>query len=64
MAFIVQGKPREPEGVVKVVAETRVGALRAARDLLDRRMVVVTIIGDGRVYTLDEFALTFINQMR
>jgi len=27
-------------------------------------MVVDTIIGDGRVYTLDEFALTFINQMR
>jgi hypothetical protein len=27
-------------------------------------MVVVTIIGDGRVYTVDEFALTFINQMR
>ena len=64
MAFIVQGKPLEPEGIVKVVAETRVGALRAARDLLDRRMVVVTIIGDGHVYTVDEFALTFINQMR
>jgi hypothetical protein len=36
-------KPREPEGIVKVVAETRLGALRAARDLLDRGMVVVTI---------------------
>ena len=44
MAFIVQGKPREPEGIVKAVAETRPGALRAARDLLDRGMVVVTII--------------------
>jgi hypothetical protein len=64
MAFIVQGEPREPEGIVKAVAETRLGALRAARDLLDRGMVVVTVIGDGRVYTLDEFALTFINQMR
>jgi len=64
MAFIVQGKPREPEGIVKAVSETRLGALRAARDLLDRGMVVDTIIGDGRVYTLDEFALTFINQMR
>jgi len=64
MAFIVQGKPLEPEGIVKVVAETRPGALRAGRDLLDRGMVVVTIIGDGHVYTVDEFALTFINQMR
>jgi hypothetical protein len=64
MAFIVQGKPLEPEGIVKVVAETRLGGLRAARDLLDRGMVVVTIIGDGHVYTVDEFALTFINQMR
>ena len=50
MAFIVQGKPREPEGIVKVVAETRTEALQAARDMLDRGMVVVTVIGDGRVY--------------
>jgi len=64
MAFIVQGKPLEPEGIVKVVAETRLGALRAARDLLDRGMVVVTIIGDGHVYKVDEFALTFVNQIR
>ena len=62
MAFIVQGKPREPEGIVKAVAETRTGALQAARDLLDRGMVAVTVIGDGRVYTVEEFALTFINQ--
>jgi hypothetical protein len=62
MAFIVQGKPREPEGIVKVVAETRLGALQAGRDLLDRGMVVVTIIADGRVYTVDEFAVTISNQ--
>ena len=62
MAFIVQGKPREPEGIVKVVAETRTEALQAARDMLDRGLVVVTVIGDGRVYTVEEFALTFINQ--
>ena len=59
MAFIVQGKPREL-GIVKVVAETRTEALQAARDLLDRGMVVVTV-GDGRVYTVEEFALTFID---
>jgi len=64
MAFIVQGKPREPEGIVKVVSDSRPEALQVARDLLDRGMVVVTVIGDGRVYTVDEFALTFINQMR
>jgi hypothetical protein len=62
MAFIVQGKPREPEGIVKVVAETRTEALQAAYDLLDRGMVVVTVIGDGRVYTVEEFALAFVSQ--
>ena len=62
MAFIVQGKPREPEGIVKVVAETRTEALQAARGLLNQGMVVVTVIGDGRVYTVEEFVLTFINQ--
>jgi hypothetical protein len=62
MAFIVQGKPLEPEGIVKAVAETRTEALQAARDLLHRGMVAVTVIGDGRVYTVEEFALTFINQ--
>ena len=59
--FIVQGKPREPEGIVKVVKETRVDALQAANDLLSQGMALVTIIADGRVYTNEEFALTIIN---
>jgi hypothetical protein len=55
--FIVQGKPLEPEGIVKVVAKTRLEALRAANNLLKQGMVAVTIIADGRVYTVGEFAL-------
>ena len=46
LVFIVQGKPREPEGIVKVSKETR-------KD-----------VGDGRVYTVEEFALTIINGAR
>ena len=59
--FIVQGKPRTPEGIIKVIKKTRPEALQAARDLLDHGMVVVTIIADGRVYTVEEFALTITN---
>ena len=58
MVFIVQGKPPEPEGIVKVVAKTRLEALRAANNLLKQGMVAVTVIADGRVYTVGEFALT------
>jgi hypothetical protein len=56
--FIVQGKPRTPGGIIKVVKETRLEALEAARDLLDNGMVIVTVIADGRVYAVEEFALT------
>jgi hypothetical protein len=59
--FIVQGKPREAEGIVKVVKETRDAALRAAQDFLDGGLPFVTIIGDGRVYSIEEFAVTIIN---
>jgi hypothetical protein len=62
--FIVQGKPRRPEGIIKVTKETRPEALEAARGLLDNGMVVVTVIADGRVYTVDEFALTIIDGTR
>ena len=60
--FIVQGKPPEPEGIVKVVAKTRLEALRAANNLLKQGMVAVTIIADGRVYTVAEFARTLTNE--
>jgi len=59
--FIVQAKPRAPEGIVKVVKDTRAEALQAAKDFLDQGMPFVTIVADGRVYTAEEFALTVIN---
>jgi hypothetical protein len=59
--FIVQGKPREAEGIVKVIKDTRHHALQAAKDFLDQGLPFVSIIGDGRVYTIEEFALTIIN---
>ena len=59
--YIVQGKPWEAEGIVKVVKASREDALQTARDLLDQGLPFVTIIGDGCVYTVEEFALTVIN---
>ena len=59
--FIVQGKPREPEGIVKVTKRTRADALKAALEFLDQGMPFVTIVSDGRVYTAQEFAVTVIN---
>jgi hypothetical protein len=59
--FIVQGKPREPEGIVKVTKTNRKEALETANDFLNRGFPFVTIVGDGHVYTVEEFALTIIN---
>ena len=59
--FIVQGKPREPEAILKVTRTTRAAALKAALEFLDQGMPFVTIVADGRVYTAEEFALTVIN---
>jgi hypothetical protein len=56
--FIVQGKPREPDGIVKVVKDTRQQALQAAKDFLALGLPFVTVIADGRVYTVEEFAAT------
>jgi len=59
--FIVQGKPREPAGIVKAIKDTRKEALATANDFLNQGFPFVTIVGDGRVYTAQEFALTIIN---
>ena len=56
--FIVQAKPREPEGIVKVTTTTRKDALETANDFLNQGFPFVTFVADGRVYTVDEFALT------
>ena len=58
MMFIVQGKPRSPDGILKVIKETRQEAMQTATDLLENGMAFVTIIADGRVYTFEEFART------
>jgi hypothetical protein len=59
--FIVQGKPREPEGIEKAIAHSREEALQTASDFLNRGLPFVTVVADGRVYTVDEFAMTVSN---
>jgi len=59
--FIVQAKPRQAEGIVKVVKARREEALQTAKEFLDQGLPFVTIIGDGCVYPVEEFALTVIN---
>jgi hypothetical protein len=55
--FIVQGKPRSPEGILKIIKQTRHEAMQATYDLLESGMAFVTIIAEG-VSTVEEFALT------
>ena len=61
MVFIVQAKPWKPEGIEKVIAATRKEALQAATEFLRRKFPVVTVVADGRVYTVEEFAKTTVN---
>jgi hypothetical protein len=61
MSYIVQCKPREPEGIEKVTKDTRQEALTTASNFLKRGFPFVTIVGDGRVYTVEKFAMTIIN---
>jgi hypothetical protein len=61
MVFIVQAKPWKPDGIEKVVTATRKEAMRAASDFLQRKFPVVTVVADGRVYTIEEFAKTMVD---
>jgi hypothetical protein len=38
--------------------------MQAATDMLDHGMAFVTIIAEGRVYTVEEFALTVLDAKR
>jgi hypothetical protein len=58
MVFIVQAKPWKPEGIEKVIAATRKEALQAATEFLRRKFPAVTVVADGRVYTVEELAKT------
>jgi hypothetical protein len=46
----VQAEPREAEGIVKAVKDTRNDALRAAKDFLDKGFPFVTIISEPRLH--------------
>jgi hypothetical protein len=61
MVFIVQAKPWKPEGIEKVIAATRKEALQAATEFLRRKFSVVTVVADGRVYTVEVFAKTAVD---
>jgi hypothetical protein len=59
--YIVWDKPLDPAGIIKVVKSTRKDALETANDFLNQGIPFVTIVGDGRVYTVEELALAIIN---
>jgi hypothetical protein len=58
------GQTPRTRGIVKVTKDTRTDALETANDFLNQGFPFVTIVGDGRVYTVEEFALTIINGAR
>jgi hypothetical protein len=64
MVFIVQGKPREPEGIVKVIRQTRKEALETANEFLNEGFPFVTIVSDGRVYIRAESVRNFLKPGR
>jgi len=59
MAFVVQGKADADGKQVTISEETRIGALKSAVDLLDEGIRIVTIAGDGQIYTPTEFISAF-----
>ena len=56
-----KASPVAPKGFSKVIKQTRHEAMHAANDLLAGGMAFVTIIAEGRVYTVEEFALTILD---
>jgi hypothetical protein len=63
IVFIVQAKPRQPDGILKVIKATRTEALQAAYDFLNQGIPFVTVIADSRVYTVEQFALTIADRV-
>jgi hypothetical protein len=61
MVFIVQAKPWKPEGIEKVIAVTRNEAWQTVSRFLRRKFPVVTVVADGRVYSVEEFAKTMVD---
>lgn len=59
MAFIIQANPSKGTAPSLTVTD-RVEALRAALNLRKRGYARVQIIGDGRLYNLQEFAGTIV----
>ena len=49
---------RDPKSIR---ARDRKEAMRAASDFLQRKFPVVTVVADGRVYTIEEFAKTMVD---
>jgi hypothetical protein len=50
-----------PKGLKKATADSREEALETASDFLNRGFPFVTVVADGRVYTVEEFAKTVID---
>ena len=57
--FIVEGKPREKAGSVKIIKRTSRGALATANDFREGGLPFVTIHCEDRTYSAEEFSLTF-----
>jgi hypothetical protein len=62
MAFLVQGyDDKNSPDAISIALSDRQEALTLAARLRDEGLADVRIIGDGRIYSLEQFALTVIN---